>query len=124
MYLYMNFLNNLKSFIIVIKLVNMTYMLLYMHSIALYFSCLSVKFKKNLLLRAKTVHFLLYYTYETKEHGKHTIVHFGKSIRSVIPHLTSFIITQLHLFSFKKLQLFVLFHMRLHGNKPSFEQQF
>ena len=49
---------------------------------------------------------------------------FRMSVRSGIPHLISYIITQLHPFSLGKLELFVLSHVRLHGNKPSFEQQF
>ena len=71
----------------------MTYMVLYMHSIALDLSCLFINLKKNLVLRVKTVHILIYYIYETKEHRKHTFVCLGKSVRSGIPQLTSYIIT-------------------------------
>ena len=86
-------------------------MVLCMHSIALYLSCLFIKIKKNLVVRVKIVPFLIYYAYETKEH---TFVHVGKSIRSGGPHLTSYIIMQLHLFNLETVELFVLFHMRLH----------
>ena len=61
--------------------------------------------------------------YETKEHRKHTFVHCGKNARSGGPHLTSYIITQLHLFSLDNTELFMLFHMRLHGIQAFSEQQ-
>ena len=49
----MNFLSNLKIFIIFRNSINMTYMVLFMHSIPLYLSCLSIELKKKLVLRAK-----------------------------------------------------------------------
>ena len=61
--------------------------------------------------------------YETKEHRKYIISHLGKSVRSGIPCLTSYIITQLHPFSLEKLELFMLFHVRLHGIEAFSEQQ-
>ena len=64
--------------------------------------------------------FLLYYTHETKEH---IFIYLEKSVRSCIPHLTSYITTQLmDPLSLEKLELFGLFHVRLHGNEPSFKQ--
>ena len=50
-------------------------------------------------------------------------VHFGKSVRPGISHLTSYIITQLHLFSLEKLELFMLFHVRLHRIEAFSNQQ-
>ena len=88
-------------------------MVLHMYSITLYLSCLFIRINRNLVLRGKTVHFLIYHTYETKEHRKHTVRCLGKSVRSGILHLTSYIISQLHPFSVEKLVLFVLFHVRL-----------
>ena len=66
----------------------MAYMVLYMHSVPLYLGHFFIKLKKNF---AKNVHFLTYYTYETKEHIS---IHVGKSVRSGSPCLTSYIITQ------------------------------
>ena len=54
---------------------------------------------------------------------KNTIIYSGKSVRSGIPHLTSYIITQLHLFSLEKLELFMLLHVRLHGIEAFSNQQ-
>ena len=76
-----------------------------MHSIALNLSCLFIKLKKNLVIRVKTVHVLIYYTYETKEHRKHTFIHLGKSVRSAIPQLTSYIITWLHPLSLENIRI-------------------
>ena len=84
-------------------------MVLYKHSIVLYLSCLFIKLKKNL----KTLHFLIYYTYETKEYRKYIIGHLGKSVRSDAPHLTSYIITQLQLRKTLKLSISLyIIHMK------------
>ena len=83
----MNFLSNLKIFIIFINLISVAYMVFYMHSIALCLSCLFIKLRKNL---ARIVHFLIYCTYETNEHRKHTFICFGNSVRSGIFLLTSY----------------------------------
>ena len=84
----------------------MTYIVLYMYSIALYLSYLVIKIKKNLDLRANIIHFLIYYT---KEERKFIFVHFGKSVISWHSHLMSYIIIWLHLFSLEKIQLFIFF---------------
>ena len=55
--------------------------------------------------------------YKTKEHRKCSIGHVGKSVRSGVSHLTSYIIAWLHLFYLEKLELFMLFHMRLHKSE-------
>ena len=47
----------------------------------------------------------------------------GKSVRSGVPHLSSDIITWLYPFSLEKIELFVLFHVRLHWKEVSFVQQ-
>ena len=62
----MNFLSNLKIFKILVKSLNLTYMVLYMHSIPLHLTCLCIKLKKNLVLRAKLSNFFIYYAKETK----------------------------------------------------------
>ena len=54
---------------------------------------------------------------------KNTFVCFGKSVRLGSPHLTSYIITHLHPFSLERLELFMLFHVRLHGIEAFSEQQ-
>ena len=43
--------------------------------------------------------------YETKEHRKYIIGCLRKSVRSGIPHLTSYIITQFHPFSLEKIRI-------------------
>ena len=60
--------------------------------------------------------------YETKGNRECSISCLGKSVRSAVPHLTSHIITQLHPFSLENLELFMLFHTRLHGIEAFSEQ--
>ena len=96
-------------------------MVLYKHSIDLHLSHLFIILKKNLIVRVKIVQFLIYYAYETKEH---TFTCIGKSVRSGSPHITSYIITWLHLLNLDKVELFVLFHVRLHRNESSFSNNF
>ena len=72
----------------------------------------------NLVLRATIVHFLKYYVYETKEHIS---IFIRKSVRSGGPHLTPYIITQLHPLNWEEVELFVLCHGRLHGIEPPSE---
>ena len=44
--------------------------------------------------------------------------------KSDVLHLTSYIITKLHVIHFKILELLMLFHMRLHGIEAFCESQF
>ena len=48
----MNFLSNLKIFVIVRNSINMAYMVLYMRSTSLYLTCLSIQLRKNSVLKA------------------------------------------------------------------------
>ena len=66
------------------------------------------------------LHIFLYIIHMTQ---KNTFVHFGKSVRSDVPHLTSYIITQLHPVSLEKLELFMLFHVRLQEIEAFSNQQ-
>ena len=52
--------------------------------------------------------------YETEEHRKWPISYLGKSVRSGLLCVSSYIITQLHPFSLENLELFMLFHVQLH----------
>ena len=90
----------------------MMYMVLCMHSVALFLSCLFINLRKNLVWSVKGTHFLVYYTYETKEH----FCLLWEVLDHAYPHLTSYIITQLHPFSLEKLELLIFFSCEVAWN--------
>ena len=66
----------------------MTYMVLYMHSFILILKFLLhyiEEKKNNLFLRVKTIHFLIYDMYETKEHRKHILFALGRVLDQAVP---------------------------------------